>query len=155
VKIGTSADVVLDAAKRLSAFRATFGADKAAPAVRGTVKGRQMEIVYNVGGQSRQERVPFHDDAFFSSSLTPLFGGLNVRPGARRPLALWNPLTRRMDAAWVENKGKTRILWQKRMREAFLLQLTYGSMTLSTWMTDTGDVLRQEAPFGIVLEKEE
>jgi hypothetical protein len=45
--------------------------------------------------------------------------------------------------------------WNGRVREVQQLQLVYGGMALSAWVTDDGDVLRQQAPFGLVLEKEE
>jgi hypothetical protein len=62
---------------------------------------------------------------------------------------------RQLDAAWIENRGKTRLLWHGRWRDLYLLRLTYGDIALSAWVTDKGDVIRQEAPFGLVLEKEE
>jgi hypothetical protein len=149
----------LGADKKLASFSARFGSAEQTGgpiyAVRGTVIGDEMEIVYSLGGQVNRQRIPFQGDAFFSSSLTPLLSGLKVAPGQRRPVALWNPITRRMDTAWIENKGKTRLLWHRHWRDLEELQLTYGDITLSAWVTDQGDVIRQEAPFGLVLEKEE
>jgi len=145
--------------RKLTSFNAKFGSaerdDQPIYAVRGTVVGDEMEIVYTLGGQAIRQRVPFQGGAFFSSSLTPLLGGLQMAPGQRRRLALWNPLTRQMDTAWIENRGKTRLLWHGRWRDLYLLRLTYGDIALSAWVTDKGDVIRQEAPFGLVLEEEE
>jgi hypothetical protein len=155
IPIEATGEIVLDADRKLSRFHATFGSGGLSMALRGTVIGRIMEIAYNIGGQTSRQVVPFQGDAFFSSSVTPLMGGLKVAPGEKRPLALWNPLMRQMHTAWVENMGKTRILWHGRWRNVDQLRLSYYGMALSSWVTESGDVLRQEAPLGLVLEKEE
>ena len=141
--------------KKLSSFTARFGSGEAAYVLRGTVIRGELQIEYALGGQTSLQRMPFREDTLFSSSLTPFLGGVKVPPGEILPLALWNPITRRMDTAWIENKGKTRLLWHGRWLTPERLELSYNSLSLSAWVTERGDVLRQEAPFGLVLEKEE
>ncbi len=150
-----TAAITLGGKGRLVAFNARFGSSKVEYAIRGTVFGDNLELVTSFGGQSVSQMVPFEGRAFFSSTLTPLLAGLELPQGERRPIALWNPLLRRMETAWIENKGRTPVPWNGVRVLANEYQLSYGEMALSSWVGENGEILRQEAPFGIVLQKED
>lgn len=152
--LSATAAVTLDRQRRLASFSARFGPGQPVCSLLGKVTENQIELVCDLGGQTTRQRIPFHGDAFFASSLTPVLDGLKIFPGERRIIAMWNPLLNRMDSAVIEHKGRTRLLLHGRLHVAQQIQLTYGQMSLSAWFTEQGDLLRQEAPFGIVLEKE-
>src|SRR5688572_3474892 len=127
-------------------------------AIKGRLNGLRLSLVISSAEGSRTETGVLKEPAALMLSVGRRVGSEVVVAGAARqwtvfdPATLQNPpVTIAIDDREVVQGGGRRPI------PAFKVQMTFASLTTTAWVTDTGEIVREESPMGLitVLETQE
>jgi len=89
------------------------------------------------------------------TDLSPLVGISRLWPGQEWRTQIFNPLTMSFEQAKVKVEGKEEIVWQGEVVPAWVLDINYQNQRLSVWISEDGELLREETAYGVILVREE
>jgi hypothetical protein len=89
--------------------------------------------------------------SFLTTPLAP--GDLAV--GRAWRIETINPLTAQIETATAKVLARETMNVNGSEQEVYVVEIDAHNLKFKTWMTQTGDVIKQEAPFGITLLREE
>jgi len=139
----------------LKSFRLDVDWDVMPVHVRGVVQNRTLRMSKKIGDAPAQRmEVPIDPKALISSGFSPILGASELAKGKRWDVAVFNPLTLRMEKASAEVKRKETIEVNGEPVETYVVSVRYGPVEVRSWVASDGCVVRQEAPFGILLKRE-
>ena len=155
----TTAEVDLQFALRSFAFSLDPGTG--AIAIRGTVErpspaseARRLTIDIMSGGTSRQQVIELPEPPTLNLNFSRILANNGLVPGARHEWTLFDPatLTNAPVEAVVGSRGVVRAGGTS--LPAFRVELTFKGLKTTAWVTDTGDVVREESPLGLMTIQE-
>lgn len=152
LKVNTS--VRVRAGHELSSFNASFFYGN----LHGEAYGRREEgdmflIDMRMLNRSAQRRMRVPDQAVVSGPMMEA-GLRNLRPGRQlrmRALDPLSPVGGLMDIVFT-GEGPDEIVLNGETVRTNRVSISFRDLSLNAWMDDSGRVLRQETPFGLVLE---
>jgi transglutaminase-like putative cysteine protease len=83
-------------------------------------------------------------------SLARHLAGVGLREGARHEWTLFDPATMRNAPVRVAVGRRELVRAKDRPLPAFRVELSFGGMQTTSWVTDTGEVVREESPMGLL-----
>ncbi len=126
--------------------------------IRGRLDGLRLALEISSAAGSRRETRDLKDRPALMLSVGRRLASEGLVAGATRqwtvfdPATMQNaPVTIRIDDREVVRSNASRPI------PAFKVQMTYSSLTTTAWVTDTGEIVREESPMGLitVLETQE
>lgn len=141
--------------QRLESFRVVLR-EPVFATMSGQVVGDQLHLTteFEDGSQSLMA-LPFDPGHILSNALCPFVGMRNLRVGKQWEFASLNPLTRRLTPVKVTVTAKETVTFAGQPQEVFVLTAKHGAIEVTSWVTENGEVLKQETPFGFSLLREE
>src|SRR5438876_13520 len=90
-----------------------------------------------------------------SQNLTRLLAGGRLRAGSEQQWTIFDPATLR-NAPVTVNIGNREVERNtgERPIPAFRVEMEYQGLRTTSWITDTGDVVREESPLGLITVRE-
>jgi len=146
-----------DGAFGLRAFQFSLDPGTGPVEVSGVVTGKHVSLTLKtVSGTQREER-DLDDVPVLGLSLPRRLASEGFKPGTRRQVVVFDPATMRAEPATVE-VGRREIVHiasplPVRM-PAFRVDMTFAGLQTTAWVTDTGEVLREESPMGLMSVRE-
>jgi len=124
--------------------------------VTGKVLQDTIRISAQIGRFSIEQEYPFRAEDLLVTSLNPATFPHRLRVGKRWTAKMLNPRNFTVDVAEFQVVKKEKIEIGGRSLEAYqvLMRIPGFQKDLKAWVSTDGEVLRQETPFGFVLEKE-
>ena len=130
------------------------------------VRGRVVPMADN-GGRSRlviaitsagsiaKRNARAHRGARALSELSRLLAGGRLLAGSRQQWTIFDPATLRNAPVMVEI-GDREVVRNagERPIPAFRVEMEYQGLRTTSWITDTGDVVREESPLGLITVRE-
>ena len=156
----TSARV--DANFALRTFDFSLDPGTGAVVVRGRVEGdsnggshARLVIDITSAGHTRTETRELGDVPVLSQNFSRLLAGGRLTAGSRQQWAIFDPATLRNQAVTVEigNRELVRNAGERPI-PAFRVEMEYQGLRTTSWITDTGDVVREESPLGLITVRE-
>jgi hypothetical protein len=148
-----AASAALDAEFRLQRFSFALSAPGARVSVAGRRSGPETFMVRTDAGQdSRSLSVRIPDDVIIHSPVAML-ALRRLRPGQEVAVPTLDPLSLNRVRVLVRALRVEQVQTPGGRRKATVLSADYRDMKFLTWIDARGDVLRQESPFGWVVEK--
>ncbi len=132
---------------RLIDFRTTVSAPPgSAPAVTvdGAPRGDSLILHIKQFGAERTEVVPFDQRQFLASSMAPGYSYQELEVGRRWRIKALDYFNYSVSSAWAEVTGKERITIQGEEREAFVVEIEYGTHKVTVWVDESGQLLQQK-----------
>lgn len=150
--VTVSAD--LDAQMALERF--DFRVDAGASDFRGAgqVTADAIELTVVSAGNTRKQRIPTTTPPILRDTLGPMLSRLSLKAGARHQLNVFDPLSQTQQPLDVAIIGPDQVIVLGESVPCIHVRHTLRGVTLNAWMTDRGEMLRQELGLGLVAVRE-
>jgi hypothetical protein len=144
---------------RLLSFEVTIKSEAAGrplTEIQGRAYGDKLHAVLTTPlGQPQTIELPYDARFILSPTFTTSLPVPELYIGRRWTMRILNPLTRTIETGTAEVLRVEPFVWKQELVDTYVVQTRWGGLTLLSWMTRDGHVLKQEAPFGVTLVLEE
>jgi transglutaminase-like putative cysteine protease len=151
--IRTTAHV--DAAFTLHAFEFSLDPGTGAIEVRGTLSGRKLTLEVRTASGSRREERELDEPPALSLNLSRRLASGGLVTGARHQWTIFDPATLRNSPVTVD-VGRRELIRGAGTAPlpAFRVDMEFAGLHTTSWVTDTGEVVREESPLGLITVRE-
>ena len=149
VRFQTSGSLTQDL--KLDRFDFSLGTGLTALAVRGRMEGK--DLVLETGQDAAQTRIPMQEAPYLGDGLMAAVALSKMRPGETRAFPVFDPATTSQRPARVTVVKDTQIPIMGRQVPARQVTVAFLGSTQSAWISQDGEVLAEESPLGIRMEK--
>jgi hypothetical protein len=152
----------VDSSFGLRSFEFSLDPGTGAIVVRGRVDpmpngdhGVRLVIGITSGGSTRTEDRDLPDAPVLSLNFSRLLAGGHLEAGSRQQWTIFDPATLRNAPVTVQigNREVVRNTGERPI-PAFRVEMEYQGLHTTSWVTDTGEVVREESPLGIMTVRE-
>ena len=151
-RIHTSA--MVDQAFALRSFAFSLDPGTGAVAVKGTVDGRRLDLTVETPSGKRTERRELAEPPALSLNLSRRLAAEGLATGQHRQLAVFDPATLRNAPLSLDVQAREIVRAAGRPVPAFKVRMQFGGLVSTSWITDVGEVVREESPMGLIVVKE-
>jgi hypothetical protein len=137
----------------LNSFFLSLKADSNMTA-RGTVEGRNLHVSIDTAGTRSEANISLKERPVLDLAIVPGMFRDGLAVGKRYAMSVFDPSTLGREEMSLEVVGRERITVMDKDIDTIKITGSAGSGTLSLWVTDTGEILREESPLGFVLVAE-
>jgi transglutaminase-like putative cysteine protease len=123
--------------------------------IHGTLDGRRLVLDIKTEGGTRSETRDLAEVPALSLSLSRLLANGGLVPGARHRWTIFDPATLSNAAVDVEI-GHRELVRGSGLAPipAFRVEMAFAGLHTTSWVTDTGEVVREESPLGLITVRE-
>ena len=152
---------LVDSAFALRSFEFSLDPGTGPVKVRGSVERvapesprHRMTVAITSGGQTRTERIELPDAPATSLSFARRLANGGLTPGAKHRWTIFDPAT--LTNAPVEiSVGPRAVVRADGVNvPAFRVEMGFQGLETVSWVTDTGEVVREESPLGLMTVRE-
>ena len=129
------------------------GAIKVAGAVEGTGP-YVLNIAITSAGGTRTERRELAEAPVMALNLSRVLASRGITPGASYQWTIFDPATLRNASVDVKVGRREVVRLANATVPAFRVDMTFQGLQTTSWVTDTGDVVKEESPLGLVTIRE-
>jgi len=138
--------------------------------VMGTVTGRHVSLTIKTASGTQHEERDLDDVPVLSLNLPRRLAAVGLKPGTEQQFLIFDPATLRNEPVTIQigkreivnvfAPGSVRIRGREYLSEvrrptpAFRVEMTFAGLKTSSWITDTGEVVREESPLGLLSVRE-
>src|SRR3954468_4438287 len=151
--IHTTAHV--DKAFTLHAFEFSLDPGTGPIEVRGTIDGRRLALDIKTPSGTRSEVRELDEPPALSLNISRRLANGGLKAGARYQWTVFDPATLRNSKVNVE-VGRRELVRGAGAAPlpAFRVEMEFAGLKTSSWITDTGEVVREESPLGLITVRE-
>jgi hypothetical protein len=151
--IRTTAHV--DKAFVLHAFEFSLDPGTGPIEVRGRVSGRRLTLEIRTPSGTRTDERLLDEPPALSLNVSRVLANGGLKTGARYQWTVFDPATLRNSKVNVE-VGRRELVRGSGATPlpAFRVEMEYAGLKTSSWITDTGEVVREESPLGLITVRE-
>jgi transglutaminase-like putative cysteine protease len=146
--------VQVDRQFALRSFAFTLDPGTGAVEVSGTLEGRRLDLTIVTSSGRRTESREMPEPPALSLNVPRRLAAAGLVAGTRHQLMLFDPATVRNAPMTVDVEAREVVRAAGRPVPAFRLRSTFGGITSLSWVTDTGEVVKEESPLGLVVVRE-
>jgi transglutaminase-like putative cysteine protease len=151
-RIHTSARV--DKAFALRSFAFSLDPGTGAVSVNGTLDGRRLDLTITTPSGTRTESRELEEPPALSLNLSRRLAAEGLAPGQHRELTVFDPATLRNAPMSLDVEAREMVRAAGRPVPAFKVRMRFGGLVSTSWITDVGEVVREESPMGLIVVKE-
>ena len=122
--------------------------------VRGALDGRALTLTVSSSSGSRTETRVLPEAPALSLNLGRRLAGGGLVAGARYDWTMFDPATLRNERVRIVVGARELVRGGVTPTPAFRVDLDFGGLRTTSWITDTGDVIREESPLGLMTIRE-
>jgi len=148
-------DAHVNRAFALRAFEFSLDPGTGKVEVRGRLDGRRLALEVRTPSGARAEERLLDEPPALSLNLSRRLAGGGLTTGARHQWTMFDPATLR-NSPVVVDVGKRELVRGAGVAPipAFRVEMTYAGLRTTSWVTDTGEVVREESPLGLITIRE-
>jgi len=120
----------------------------------GVVTGTILDLVMVSGKNKTRSSLPLKDIPFLSNTLKPYIFQQGLIEGKRFILPFFDPSTLSSRDIIVEVLGKEKILFSGKEIIVFKLKESFAGIETLAFVSEAGEILKEEGPLGLTLIKE-
>jgi hypothetical protein len=139
----------------LQRFSISLDGGVASLAVRGEVEGNAVSLRLTTGGQKQEERFPLPGALYLPFSARSRLVATGLEPGRSLKVDVFDPSAMGSHPLELAVEGQALIDVGGEKVQAWLVRESFRGMGSRLWMDDTGTVLREEGPMGLVAVRED
>ncbi|MBZ5557271.1 MAG: transglutaminase-like domain-containing protein [Acidobacteriia bacterium] len=144
----------VDASFALRSFEFSLDPGTGPVAVRGQVNGRHLALSVTTPSGTRNEERDLPEPPALSLNLSRKLANGGLVTGARYEWSIFDPATLR-NAPVIVRVGKREFVpGVTTPIPATHVEMEYAGLRTTSWVTDTGEVLREESPMGLITVRE-
>jgi transglutaminase-like putative cysteine protease len=145
----------VDKAFALRAFSFSLDPGTGPTAVEGTLDGLRLKLAITTpSGRRREETRLLAELPALSLSLPRRLAAEGLAPGRKFEVSVFDPATLRNAAMTVEVQAREVVRAAGRPVPAFRVETRFGGIVTKSWITDVGEVVREESPMGLIVVRE-
>jgi transglutaminase-like putative cysteine protease len=122
--------------------------------VKGTLDGVTLTLAITSAGRTRTEVRTLDEPPALMLSLARRLASEGLREGARYEWTMFDPATMRNAPVRVDVGRREIVRANDRPLPAFRVELSFSGIQTTSWVTDTGEVVREESPMGLLTVSE-
>ena len=146
--------VRVDRTFTLRSFEFSLDPGTGAVEVSGVVVGQRLELTIATPSGRRTESRELAETPALSQSVPRRLAAAGLRAGAHHELSLFDPATLRNAPLVVDVQAREVVSAAGRPVPAFRVRTQFGGIVSFSWITDTGEVVKEESPLGLVVVRE-
>src|SRR5262245_3812097 len=150
--IHTSAQV--DAEFALQSFAFSLDPGTGPLEVRGRLDGRRLTLEIKTAAGTRTDVRELDETPALSLNLARRLANGGLTAGARHRWTVFDPATLSNAPMDVEVSKRELVNDLGRPTPAFRVQMEFAGLRTTSWVTDTGEVIREESPLGLITVRE-
>ena len=120
----------------------------------GRIDGLRLELGITTGGERRTEVRELSEPPNLSLNLPRRLAAAGLEPGRTLEAMVFDPATMRNAPIKMTVEARELIRSADRPVPAFRVSATFASLQQTVWITDLGEVVREESPTGFIVVKE-
>ncbi len=151
-RIHTSAQV--DRAFNLRSFVFSLDPGTGPIEISGTLEGRKLGLIVKSPSGTRSETRVLDEPPSLALNLPRQLAAAGLAPGMTRTLSTFDPATLRNAPMQLSVEGREVIWAANRPVPAFRVKTTFQGLVSTSWITDVGEVVREESPMGLIVLRE-
>jgi transglutaminase-like putative cysteine protease len=149
-----SSRATVDRAFNLRGFSFSLDAGTGPTEVRGTLEGRRLHLVIRTPSGERRETRELAEPPALSLNLPRALAARGLHPGQTLQVSVFDPATLRNTPMTLEVQAREVVRAAGRPVPAFRVEGRLGGITTRSWVTDVGEVVREESPMGLLVVRE-
>ena len=114
----------------------------------------RLTLAINSGGGTRTETRELSEAPVLSLNLSRLLANGRLVPGTKHTWTVLDPATLQSAAMTVSVGDRGVVRANDTMMPAFHVETEFRGLKTTSWLTDTGEVLREESPLGLMTIRE-
>jgi len=144
----------VDATFALRAFEFSLDPGSGAVAVTGQVNGRRLSLSVTTPSGTRTEERDLPEPPMLSQNLSRRLASGGLVSGARYDWTVFDPATLRNAPVVVRVGRREFVPGTATPIPAARVEMEFAGLRTTSWVTDTGQVLREESPMGLITVRE-
>ena len=138
----------------LTSFEFSLDPGTGAVTVSGKVAGKHLTLSVTTAGGTRTEERDLEEAPALSLNLSRRLANGGLVAGARHQWTVFDPATLR-NAPVIVDVGRRELVRGAGVPvPAFRVDMEYSGLHTTSWITDTGEVVREESPLGLITVRE-
>jgi len=146
--------VQVDREFSVRSFAFTLDPGTGAVEVSGRVDGRRLDLTIATPSGRRTESREMPEAPSLALNLPRRLAAAGLAAGTRHEVTLFDPATLRNAPMTIEVEAREVVRAAGRPVPAFRLRSSFSGITSLSWVTDTGEVVKEESPLGLVVVRE-
>src|SRR5262245_27780896 len=122
--------------------------------VAGALEGRRLRLTTKTAIGERTEVRELPEPPLLSMNLPRQLAARGLGAGQKTEVSLFDPATLRNAPMAVEVKAREVVDAGGRPVPAFRVESRFSGITSTSWVTDVGEVVREESPMGLIVVRE-
>jgi len=116
--------------------------------------GQRLTLAITSGGQTRTEERRLAEVPVITLNLSRLLATRGFEAGSRHHWMIFDPATLANAPVDVRIGDREVVRTRDGIIPAFRVDMAFQGLTTTSWVTDTGDVVREESPMGLMTLRE-
>lgn len=145
---------VVDRAFALRSFDFSMDPGTGAVIVRGEVDGPRLVLTIVTGAGERTETLQFDEPPALALNIGRRLADGRLVPGARYTWSVFDPATLRNAPMTVEVGEREVVRTGEQRVPAFRVAMSSAGLRVTAWVTDTGEIVREDSPLGLMTVRE-
>ncbi len=122
--------------------------------IAGRLEGARLELDVKRASGTRHETRTLSEKPALSLNLPRQLAAAGLRPGLKRTVMAFDPATLRNAPMQVAIEAREVVWSAGRPVPAFRVRSEFEGVTSTSWVTDVGEVVKEESPMGLVVVRE-
>ena len=140
----------------LRAFEFSLDPGTGPTEITGTLSGLTMALDIRTPSGTRHEERVLNEQPVMAVTIGRRLAGIGLKPGSVHKWMVFDPATLQ-NAPFVARVGSRRLAntgFLRRPVPAFEVTMEFAGLRTTSWITDTGEVVREESPLGLITIRE-
>jgi transglutaminase-like putative cysteine protease len=120
----------------------------------GLVAGGEIDLTIRTGKETIQDTVQLANQPFLPTNHRGYLLGTDLKPGDKLKIPYFDPISLTGKDTIVEYKGIDKVLIEGRIYTLHHFTESFAGVRISTWLDNTGKVVKEESPAGFVFISE-
>ena len=146
--------VQVDKAFEVRSFQFSMDPGTGPSRSRGRVDGRRLQLTVKTPTGTRTETRELAERPALSLNLSRRLAAAGLVPGKHIEASVFDPATLRNETMVIDVQAREVVRAAGRPVPAFKVLTRFAGITSTSWITDTGEVVREESPLGLIVVKE-
>jgi transglutaminase-like putative cysteine protease len=144
----------VDRAFQLRSFTFSLDPGTGPMTIDGRLDGRRLDLAITSASGRRTETRNLAEVPSLSLNLPRRLAAAGLVPGQKSTVPVFDPVSLRNAPMTIEVQARELVWKSGRPIPAFRVQTTFSGVTAQSWITDVGEVVREESPTGFIVAEE-
>jgi len=154
IPVRLTSRATVDRAFGLRSFSFSLDPGTGPTEVEGVLDGRRLDLTIRTPSGERRERRELAEPPALSLNLARALAARGLEAGRTLEVSLFDPATLRNAPMTLEIQAREVVQAAGHPVPAFRVEGRFAGITTRTWITDVGEVVREESPTGLLVVRE-